>query len=61
MLLLHGTADQLTSIDGANMVYAQLVVADKTLEAYEGLYHEVLNEPEKDKVIADLVAWLDKH
>jgi alpha-beta hydrolase superfamily lysophospholipase len=61
VLLLHGTDDQLTSIDGANMVYAQLVVADKTLEAYEGLYHEVLNEPEKDKVIADLVAWLDKH
>jgi acylglycerol lipase len=61
VLLLHGVADQITSIDGANMVYAQLVVSDKTLEAYDGLYHEVLNEPEKDKVIADLVAWLDKH
>jgi alpha-beta hydrolase superfamily lysophospholipase len=61
VLLLHGVADQITWIEGANMVYAQLVGADKTLEAYDGLYHEVLNEPEKDKVIADLVAWLDKH
>jgi alpha-beta hydrolase superfamily lysophospholipase len=61
VLLLHGTQDQLTSIDGANMVYAQLVVTDKTLHAYEGLYHEVLNEPEKDKVIGDLVTWLDAH
>jgi acylglycerol lipase len=61
VLLLHGTADQLTSIDGANMVYAQLVVSDKTLQAYEGLYHEVLNEPEKDQVLADLIAWLDAH
>ncbi len=61
VLLLHGTADLLTSIDGANMVYATLVIGDKTLQAYDGLYHEVLNEPEKDKVIADLVAWLDAH
>ena len=61
VLLIHGTADQLTSIEGANLVYAQLIVSDKTLKGYEGLYHEVLNEPEKDQVIADVIAWLDAH
>jgi acylglycerol lipase len=61
VLLLHGTDDQLTSLEGSNMVHAQLVVTDKTLRAYEGLYHEVLNEPEKDQVIADVVSWLDDH
>ena len=61
VLLIHGTADQLTSIEGANLVYAQLVISDKTLKSYEGLYHEVLNEPEKDQVIADVIAWLDAH
>lgn len=61
VLLLHGTDDQLTSIEGANMVHAQLVVTDKTLKVYEGLYHEVLNEPEKDQVIADVVGWLEDH
>lgn len=25
---------------------------------YEGLYHEVLNEPEKDQVLEDIIAWL---
>jgi alpha-beta hydrolase superfamily lysophospholipase len=61
VLLLHGTDDALTSLDGANMVHAQLVITDKTLKVYEGLYHEVLNEPEKDKVIADVVSWLENH
>ena len=61
VLLLHGTADQLTSIEGANKVYAELVISDKTMKAYDGLYHEVLNEPEKGEVIGDLVAWLDAH
>ena len=28
---------------------------------YPGLYHEVMNEPEKDQVLGDLVAWLDEH
>jgi alpha-beta hydrolase superfamily lysophospholipase len=61
VLLLHGTDDVLTSIEGANMVHAQLVVTDKTLKVYEGLYHEVLNEPEKDQVISDVIEWLDAH
>jgi len=25
---------------------------------YEGLYHEVLNEPEKDTVVDELLNWL---
>ena len=25
---------------------------------YEGLYHEVLNEPEKEQVLEDIIAWL---
>jgi acylglycerol lipase len=35
--------------------------ADKTLKVYEGLAHEVFNEPEKATVLADVVAWLDAH
>lgn len=61
VLLLHGSEDKLTSLEGANMLHTQLVITDKTLKVYEGLYHEVLNEPEKDQVIADLVTWLDTH
>jgi len=61
VLLIHGSEDVLTSVEGANMAHAQLVITDKTLKVYPGLYHEVLNEPEKDQVLADVVAWLDDH
>ena len=27
---------------------------------YEGLYHEIFNEPERDRVIDDLCRWMDK-
>ncbi|MGO9733181.1 MAG: lysophospholipase, partial [Mycobacterium sp.] len=31
---------------------------DVTLKLYDGLYHEVFNEPERDIVLGDLVDWL---
>lgn len=59
VLLIHGENDLLCGLAGAQLVHTQLVGTDKTLLTYPGLYHEVLNEPERDKVIADVVAWLD--
>ena len=61
VLLLHGVDDPLTSIAGAQALHAELVVTDKTLIGYEGLLHEIFNEPERDKVLGDMIAWLDKH
>ncbi len=60
-LFIHGEDDQLCGIAGAHMMHTQIVTTDKTLIEYPGLYHEVLNEPEKDKVISDVVTWLDQH
>ena len=58
LLILHGTADQLTDFEGSRQLRARAGTRDKTLTLYEGLYHEVLNEPERDQVLADVVAWL---
>ena len=40
-----------------------LTMEDKTVKIYDGLYHEVYNELEKDKkiVLKDLGDWLDRH
>jgi acylglycerol lipase len=35
--------------------------SDKTLRLYEGLKHEIFNEPEHAQVMADLEAWLEAH
>lgn len=61
VLMLHGSADKLCDVQGAHQAYAEMIVSDKTVKVYDGLYHEVLNDPERDQVIADLVAWLDAH
>ncbi len=47
--------------DASRMVAERAGSADKRLIEYDGLYHEILNEPEQDKVMDDLVAWLDPH
>ena len=59
LLLLHGTADELCDPEGSRQLYATVSSTDKTLKLYEGLAHEVLNEPEKETVLADLRAWLE--
>jgi acylglycerol lipase len=58
LLILHGTYDRLTQVGGSQTLYAGAGSADKTLKLYDGFYHELLNEPEKDKICADIVAWM---
>jgi acylglycerol lipase len=59
VLVQHGTADLLVPLAAVYPIYQHLGVAkSRTLQVYEGLYHEVYNEPERDRVIGDLEAWL---
>lgn len=55
----HGTADRLTAVDGSRELAARATNAEVTAHYYDGLYHEIFNEPERDRVLDDLVAWLD--
>ena len=57
-LLMHGTADLVTDVAGSRELHARARSTDKTLELYEGLYHDLLHEPEKEQVTADLIEWL---
>jgi alpha-beta hydrolase superfamily lysophospholipase len=58
ILILQGTGDRLVSPAGAQMLYDRVSSADKKLIFYEGFYHEVFNEPEHDRVLADVEKWL---
>lgn len=58
ILVLHGTADQLSDPEGSKILYARVSSRDKTLKLYEGFYHEIFNEPECGQVFADVEAWL---
>jgi acylglycerol lipase len=57
-LIAYGTADRLCPPAGSMMLGERIGSADKTIKAYERLFHEILNEPERDAVLDDMVGWL---
>jgi alpha-beta hydrolase superfamily lysophospholipase len=61
VLMVHGGGDLVAEPEGASDVFASIGSADKRIEVYDGLFHEVLNEPERGRVLDDIVAWLDEH
>jgi alpha-beta hydrolase superfamily lysophospholipase len=58
VLLMHGMADKLTYPRGSQE-FAALVPGDCTLKLWEGLYHEVHNEPEQNEVFAFTIDWMN--
>jgi alpha-beta hydrolase superfamily lysophospholipase len=60
-LIMYGTADRLCPPRGSVMLGEAIGAADKTLTPYEGLYHEILNEPEQTKVLDEISQWLGVH
>jgi alpha-beta hydrolase superfamily lysophospholipase len=60
LLILHGADDRLTPPDGSEVVNELAASNDKTLRLYDGLRHEILNEPEGPEIVAEIVAWLDE-
>lgn len=61
LLVMVGTGDEVVPPEASRMVHERASSEDKRLIEYEGLFHEILNEPEQDRVMDDLVAWLDAH
>jgi acylglycerol lipase len=59
VLIMHGDADSIATPRGSRMLHERISSPDKTLTIYEGLHHEILNEPERDRVIAEICDWLD--
>jgi lysophospholipase len=43
------------------MLFEGVNSKDKTLKFYEGFYHEIFNDPERQRVFADIEAWLKLH
>lgn len=61
LFILHGTADKATVPAGSQFFYDTAGSKDKTLKLYEGHAHDLLNDIGKEGVMADIVAWINKH
>jgi alpha-beta hydrolase superfamily lysophospholipase len=54
---MHGSADQLTSAI-ASRQFAERAGKHCVMNIWDGVYHELHNEPEKEAVLAQVLAWL---
>jgi acylglycerol lipase len=59
VLILHGTADKATKPAGSQLFYDTAGSTDKTLKLYEGHFHDLLNDLDKEKVLTDITDWID--
>lgn len=50
----------MTNPKGSQLFYETAGSTDKTLKLYEGHVHDLLNDFDKDKVMADIQGWIDK-
>lgn len=60
LLLMHGSEDRITAIEGSRE-FAEKVRGDCTFKVWNGLFHEIINEPEQEEIYAYIVNWLRHH
>ena len=61
VFIIHGTSDKATKPGGGEFVYDKTGSPDKCLRFYEGHYHDLLNDLDKEIVMTDIIGWLEKH
>ena len=59
LLIMHGSVDSLTAVEGSKLLHDSISSEDKKIVIYDGLYHEILNEPERKNVMEDILGWLE--
>lgn len=58
ILLVHGEADGIVSVDGSRRLAAALTGASATLRVYPGARHEVFTDPGCAGALSDLERWM---
>jgi acylglycerol lipase len=60
LLILHGTADRAAKPEGSQAFFDAAGSADKTLRLYDGHYHDLLNDLDRDRVMNDVGNWVER-
>lgn len=60
LLVMHGSDDTLAKPEGSLLLYENASSEDKTLKIFEGLRHELFNEPEKKEVLETVKSWISE-
>ncbi len=59
-LILHGSGDIVTSHEGSREFCVRAGVNDESLKLYDGVYHDLPREPEREQVFSDVAEWLTR-
>ncbi len=59
-LMLQAGADVVVDPNINKNFFDSIPVKDKEFELYKDFYHEILNDPEKDKVFGRICQWIEK-
>jgi acylglycerol lipase len=59
VLILHGLADKAAKPRGSQIFFDAAGSPDKTLKLYEGAFHDLLNDVDRERVMDDISAWID--
>lgn len=57
-LILHGEKDKIVPREASIFLYNNIKSMDKEIKIYDDIYHEILNEEEKDKILLDIINWV---
>ncbi len=57
-LIVHGGADQIADPRASQELAAAIPDANVTFRLYQGGYHELLNDLERERVLADILEWV---
>jgi len=60
LLILYGTEDKIVSLREVKEIHRRWGGRDRTLVTMKGLYHDVLNEPERQEAIDTIISWLSQ-
>jgi len=60
LLGLHGAADPICPASGTERFLASVPTAGSRCRVYPGLRHEIFNEPEREQIYQELLAWADE-
>ena len=61
VLILHGTSDKAARYTGSQFFYDNVSSTDKTLKLYDGHYHSLLTDTDKEIVMTDIKDWTINH
>lgn len=61
LLVMQGGQDPVADPEGGRAFVTAAGSKDKRFTMYEGMLHEIFNEVERDKPIAEAIDWMDAH